>query len=171
MLSHNIRMLRKEKGLSQQELACRLNVVRQTVSKWEQGLSVPDADLLIRLSQELETPVNVLFGENRQEKDTDELKVIANKLEVINLQIAESKKRKEEIMLAVMVIVMIGLFAGWVWLYMDQSSYMSWDYSDPETAVLATGMHIMEWLFVRFSPFFLIICAVNIFVVLKSRYR
>ena len=95
MLSHNIRMLRKEKGLSQQELACRLNVVRQTVSKWEQGLSVPDADLLIMLSQQLETPVNILLGENRQEKETDDLKVIANKLEIINLQLAESKRRKE----------------------------------------------------------------------------
>ena len=171
MLSHNIRMLRKEKGLSQQELACRLNVVRQTVSKWEQGLSVPDADLLIRLSQQLETPVNILLGENRQEKETDDLKVIANKLEIINLQLAESKRRKEFMVLAAMVVVMIGLSAGWVWLYLDHSSYMNWDYSDPETAVLATGMHVMEWLFVRCSPFLLVICAVIIFSILKQRYR
>lgn len=68
MLSHNIRMLRKEKGLSQQELACRLNVVRQTVSKWEQGLSVPDADLLIRLSQQLETPVNICLGKTDKKR-------------------------------------------------------------------------------------------------------
>ena len=49
MLSENIKRLRKAKGLSQEELAVKLNVVRQTVSKWEQGLSVPDADLLIKL--------------------------------------------------------------------------------------------------------------------------
>ena len=39
MLSENIKTLRKSKGLSQQELAVKLNVVRQTVSKWEQGVS------------------------------------------------------------------------------------------------------------------------------------
>lgn len=40
MLSENIRRLRKAKGLSQEELAVKLNVVRQTVSKWEQGGSL-----------------------------------------------------------------------------------------------------------------------------------
>ena len=62
MLSENIKTIRKSKGLSQKELAIKLNVVRQTVSKWEQGLSVPDADLLISLSQALETPVSTLLG-------------------------------------------------------------------------------------------------------------
>ena len=47
MLNENIRALRKSKGLSQQELAIKLNVVRQTISKWEQGLSVPDSEMLI----------------------------------------------------------------------------------------------------------------------------
>ena len=47
MLNENIKAIRKSKGLSQQELAIKLNVVRQTVSKWEQGLSVPDSDMLI----------------------------------------------------------------------------------------------------------------------------
>lgn len=50
MLNENIRALRKSKGLSQQELAIKLNVVRQTISKWEQGLSVPDSEMLISLS-------------------------------------------------------------------------------------------------------------------------
>ena len=45
MLSKNIQSIRKSKGLSQQELAIQLNVVRQTISKWEQGLSVPDSDM------------------------------------------------------------------------------------------------------------------------------
>lgn len=63
MLNENIRAFRKAKGLSQEELAIRLNVVRQTVSKWEQGRSVPDADMLIALSETLETPVSILLGE------------------------------------------------------------------------------------------------------------
>lgn len=51
MLNENIKAIRKSKGLSQQELAIKLNVVRQTVSKWEQGLSVPDSDMLISMSK------------------------------------------------------------------------------------------------------------------------
>ena len=58
MLSENIKTFRKAKGLSQEELAVKLNVVRQTISKWEQGLSVPDSAMLIALSQTLETPVS-----------------------------------------------------------------------------------------------------------------
>ncbi len=63
MLNENIRELRKAKGLSQEELAVRLNVVRQTVSKWEKGLSVPDADMLVAIGEAFDTPVSVLLGE------------------------------------------------------------------------------------------------------------
>ena len=62
MLNENIKAIRKSNGLSQQDLADKLNVVRQTISKWEQGLSVPDSDLLIALSEALETPVSTLPG-------------------------------------------------------------------------------------------------------------
>ena len=63
MLNENIRAIRKSKGLSQEELAIKLNVVRQTISKWEQGLSVPDSDMLLAISEALETPVSTLLGE------------------------------------------------------------------------------------------------------------
>lgn len=63
MLNENIRALRKAKELSQEELAVRLNVVRQTVSKWEKGLSVPDADMLVAIGEAFDTPVSVLLGE------------------------------------------------------------------------------------------------------------
>ena len=69
MLSENIKAIRKSKGLSQEELAIKLNVVRQTISKWEQGLSVPDSDLLIAISEALETPVSTLLGETVTEPD------------------------------------------------------------------------------------------------------
>ena len=55
MLSNNLKRIRKSKGLSQEELAIKLNIVRQTVSKWENGLSVPDSDMLITLADELDT--------------------------------------------------------------------------------------------------------------------
>ena len=73
MLNENIKAIRKAKGLSQQELAVKVNVVRQTVSKWEQGLSVPDSDMLLALSEALETPVSVLLGETVVEPEADTL--------------------------------------------------------------------------------------------------
>ena len=93
MLSKNIKAIRKSKGLSQQELAIKLNVVRQTVSKWEQGLSVPDSDMLISLSEVLETPVSTLLGETVIEAEADNLKAISEKLESCKQKsIAEMKK-------------------------------------------------------------------------------
>ena len=89
MLSENIKALRKAKGLSQEGLAARLNVVRQTVSKWEQGLSVPDSDMLIALSEVLETPVSTLLGETVTQPKADDLKAISEKLEVRNLQLVQ----------------------------------------------------------------------------------
>ncbi|VHX21115.1 transcriptional regulator [Clostridioides difficile] len=96
MLSQNIKAIRKSKGLSQQELAIKLNVVRQTISKWEQGLSVPDSDMLISISEVLETPVSTLLGETIVESEVDNLKVISEKLEVINLQLAQRKNMKRK---------------------------------------------------------------------------
>lgn len=89
MLSNNLKRIRKSKGLSQEELAIKLNIVRQTVSKWENGLSVPDSDMLITLADELDTSVSVLLGETVMEPMTDDLKAISEKLEVINLQLAK----------------------------------------------------------------------------------
>ena len=89
MLNENIKNLRKAKGLSQEELAIKLNVVRQTVSKWEKGLSVPDSNLLISLADELDTSVSILLGETVQEPCVNELdlKSLSEKLERINLHL------------------------------------------------------------------------------------
>lgn len=85
MLNENIRITRKAKGLSQAELAAKLYVVRQTVSKWEKGLSVPDSKMLLALSEALETPVATLLGETISLPAASDLQAIAQKLEVINL--------------------------------------------------------------------------------------
>lgn len=76
MLNENIKRIRKSKGLSQEELAIKLNVVRQTVSKWENGLSVPDSSMLIILANELDTTVSELLGEPVAEPTTDDLKIL-----------------------------------------------------------------------------------------------
>ena len=115
MLKENIKLIRKQKGLSQEELAIKLNVVRQTISKWEQGLSVPDSELLVSLSDVLETPVSVLLGETISEGDTDNLKEIAKKLEIINLQLAQKKENNRKIwhwLFIVICLALIGLFVG-----------------------------------------------------------
>ena len=77
MLNENIKNLRKAKGLSQEELAIKLNVVRQTVSKWENGLSVPDSSMLISLADALDTSVSELLGEVTIKHDTDDIKAIS----------------------------------------------------------------------------------------------
>ena len=91
MLNENIKAVRNSKGLSQEELAIKLNVVRQTVSKWERGLSVPDSEMLISISEVLETPVSVLLGETVEESAPENLKALSEKLEVINLQLARQR--------------------------------------------------------------------------------
>ncbi len=168
MLNENIKAIRKSKGLSQQELAVKLNVVRQTVSKWEQGLSVPDSDMLISISEALETPVSTLLGENVIESEADDLKAISAKLEVINLQLAQRKNTGKRILhwfLISLCIVIIALFAILLAL---ESSYLNWDYSDPETAVLGVAFHSFEWLYVRAAPIILIGAGIGIFLTRKK---
>ena len=72
MLKDNLKILRKNKGLSQEELSIKLNVVRQTISKQESGLSVPDAEMLISISEVFETPVSEILGENIEKKEKEQ---------------------------------------------------------------------------------------------------
>ena len=69
MFSENLKAMRKAKGYTQEEVAIKLNVVRQTVSKWEKGLSVPDADVLIKLAEVLDTKVSILLGGSIADKE------------------------------------------------------------------------------------------------------
>ena len=167
MLSENIKAIRKSKGLSQQELAVKLNVVRQTISKWEQGLSVPDSDLLLSLAETLETPVSTLLGENVTEPEADAVKAIAEKLEVLNLQLARRKVLRRGILhwglisLCVVIVVVSGAFIA------ANSPYLGWNFSDPEIAVVGTAFHAFEWLFVRMAPIVLIAAVVGIYMTRK----
>ena len=155
MLGENIKAVRKSKGLSQQELAVKLNVVRQTVSKWEQGLSVPDSDLLIALSEALETPVSTLLGESIPEPEADQLTAISEKLEVINLQLAQITCSRRKILHWLFIVFSAAVVALLALLLLLNSPYQHWDYGDPETAVLGTIYHSLEWLFARVWPFLL----------------
>ena len=169
MLSENIKEIRKSKGLSQEELAVKLNVVRQTISKWEQGLSVPDSNMLIALSEALDTPVSVLLGEIVERTEVNDLKVISEKLEIINLQLAMSRKAKRRkliVFFSLLAIVIIAIFALLIKL---DSPYLEWDYSDPERAVVGVLLHAFEWFFVRLSPVAFIGIIVGIYLIWKKK--
>ena len=102
MLGENIRRLRKEKGFTQEELAVRLQVVRQTISKWEKNLSVPDAEMLQKISDVLETPVDELLGAAvPPESDRNEL---AEQLARINEQLAVKNRRSKRIWTVIAVV-------------------------------------------------------------------
>ena len=91
MLNENIKALRKTNGLTQDELAIRLNVVRQTVSKWEKGLSVPDAEMLQRIAEVFEVSVSQLLGSTISQNEN--VDIIAEQLSRINEQLAVKNNR------------------------------------------------------------------------------
>ena len=113
MLNENLKTLRKQRGLSQQELAVRLHVVRQTVSKWEKGLSVPDADTLIRIAEILEVSVETLLGGKMSDSEDSEggksSSEIAKQLTQINEQLA-IRNRRTKIVLKVVGILLLLFF-------------------------------------------------------------
>lgn len=168
MLSENIKTIRKSKGLSQEELAIKLNVVRQTISKWEQGLSVPDSDMLISISEVFETSVSTLLGGSIIESKVDDLKVISEKLEIINLQLAKRMTTRRKmfhwllISLCAAIVIISAVLIG------SSSPYLGWDYSVPETAFVGVAFHAFEWLFVRSAPIVLIASIVGIFLTRKK---
>ena len=130
--------------------------MRQTISKWEKGLSVPDSDLLISLSEVLETPVSILLGETIDETKPDDLKVISEKLEVINLQLAKRKEARRKIFhwgfisLCTLTVIVFAV------IFVLNSPYLGWNYSAPESAVMGVGFHAIEWLYVRIAPVILL---------------
>ena len=112
MFGENLKTLRKQKGFSQEELAARLHVVRQTISKWEKNLSVPDADTLIRLAEILEVPVSELLGAKIENENT--ASDVAEQLSRINEQLAIKNRRSRRIWKIVAIIlaaiVLINIF-------------------------------------------------------------
>lgn len=137
MFNENLKALRKQKGFTQEELAIRVNVVRQTVSKWEKGLSVPDADSLQRIAEILDVGVNELLGVDftKEASQND----VAEQLARINEQLAIKNRRWNRFWKIVGVILLINiiLFALGYFLYapvissqtsMVEETVMDWEY-------------------------------------------
>lgn len=169
MLNENIKKLRKAKGISQEELAIRLNVVRQTVSKWENGLSVPDSAMLIRLAEELNTTVSTLLGETVAESGPDGLQALAEKLEAVNLRLArQSAARTRAVRIALTALCVLAV-AGFAAFAAIGGSYLDWDYGDPEAAVAGTILHGIEFVFVRAAPFVFLASAAGLILTFRRK--
>ena len=135
MLGENIKILRKQKGYTQETLASQLNVVRQTVSKWEKGISVPDAELLNSMAELFEVPVSTLLGSTIEEGEPDadsRIDEISKQLAILNEQLANQAVRKRKttrrvmtaalIVIAAAVICVFLFFAAMILLRYDQNS-------------------------------------------------
>lgn len=168
MLNENIRNLRKSKGLSQEELAVKLNVVRQTISKWEKGLSVPDSSMIISLAEELDTSVSTLLGETVQEECLSE-ENISEKLEVINLQLAKRSEIRIKVIRYLLIWVCAIIAVVFIAFAAMNSEYLNWDFNNPELAIVGTVLHGFEFLFVRIAPFAFIGSVIGIVFTYRKR--
>lgn len=123
MFSENLKTLRKQKGFSQEELASRLHVVRQTISKWEKNLSVPDADTLIRLAEILGVSVSELLGSKIETENGNVTNDVAEQLSRINEQLAIKNRRSRRIskVIAIIAIILAAIFLISIFIIMALS--------------------------------------------------
>jgi len=160
MLRENLKNLRKAKGLSQEELAIKLNVVRQTISKWEKGLSVPDSEMLIRIAEELDTTVTLLLGETVAPDEPEDIKALSAKLELLNGQFAKQNENRRRIWRAIFIavavmagMVLLGELIGFIYSQavmssIEESTAIIGGADGPTGILIAgTGNPIGEWLF------------------------
>ena len=134
MFSENLKAVRKAKGYTQEELAIKLNVVRQTVSKWEKGLSVPDADVLSRMADVLDTKVSVLLGGAvEEEADTN---AVAEQLAKISEQLAIKNRRSKMIWKIIGIVLLLTVVFNvlMVVLYSVNTS-TGWSESDNQSVI------------------------------------
>ncbi len=127
-------------------------------------MSVPDSDMLLSISEALETPVSILLGETIIESKVDDLKAISAKLEVINIHIAQRKNTRKRLLHWFFISLCVVIVAIFVILLVLESPYLGWDYSNPETAILGVVVHSFEWLFIRVAPAILIGAMIGIFL-------
>lgn len=136
MFSENLKNIRKAKGISQEAMAEQLHVVRQTISKWEKGLSVPDADILIRVAEILEVSVGELLGSPIAPPEN--VDVIAQKLEQINFSLAERNRRSRLLWKIAAGIVVFFAIVTIVLIILSASAYHSFDEHSDTKMIIQT---------------------------------
>ncbi len=126
MFKDNLKTIRKEKGFSQEQLAVRLNVVRQTVSKWEKGLSVPDAERLIEIADILNVEVRDLLGKKIEVKESEQqIDVVASELaklkELLVIYGEKAGRMKKKVVHAagiiLLIIIFIAIYDSWTEMF------------------------------------------------------
>ncbi len=137
MLNENIKERRKAKGLSQEELALKLNVVRQTVSKWEKRLSVPDAEMIVQIAEVLDTTVNVLLGEKIPDSEnSDYFTTLTAKLERLNEQYSKQNEHRRKAWRVVFAVVLsVSILSLIRYLFFFGSIYQIKNIGDASTNV------------------------------------
>ena len=141
MFSENLKAMRKAKGYTQEELAIKLNVTRQTISKWEKGLSVPDVDFLFKIADVLETNVGTLLGGaimDEVNKDT-----VAEQLAKISEQLAIKNRRSKRIWKIVGIVLLTILALNLLLAIFGMSAYTSFS-TDGKTTVKTTVIEMNE---------------------------
>ena len=131
MFAENLKKIRKDKGYTQEILAEKLNVVRQTVSKWEKGLSLPDVDMLSKIANVLETDVNILL--DGQITTTDQSEIV-KQLAKINEQLTIKNRRYKKIMKTIAIILIIVIF-GILLVILNIGTFISISNSETTTTV------------------------------------
>ena len=124
--------------------------------------------MLLSISQALETPVSTLLGETVIESKADDLKVISEKLEIINLLLAQRKIARQKMLHWLFISAFVITVIITAILLASNSQYLGWDYSEPETAVVGVAFHAFEWLFIRLAPIILLGAIVGIFLTRKK---
>ena len=132
MLAENLKKIRKDKGYTQEILAEKLNVVRQTVSKWEKGLSLPDVDMLSKIANVLETDVNILL--DGQITTTDQSEIV-KQLAKINEQLTIKNRRYKKIMKTIAIILLIIVIFGILLVILNIGTFISIYNSETTTTV------------------------------------
>ena len=125
--------------------------------------------MLIALSEALDTPVNILLGETIAEAKADSVKVLSEKLEVINLQLAQRTILRRKVFHLLFLSFCTVIILIFVSLILIGSPYLNWNYTDPETAVVGVLFHIFEWTFIRLAPILFIGSVVGIFLTRQNR--
>ena len=144
MFSENLKAVRKAKGYTQEELAIKLNVVRQTVSKWEKGLSVPDADVISRIEDVLDTKVSVLLGGSvKEEANTN---AVAEQLAKISEQLAVKNRRNKRIweIIGIVLLVIVIFNIMMAVLFSVNTSSSSWSENNNQSVIEIDGTDIEE---------------------------
>lgn len=108
-LGERLYELRKKKGLSQEEVAEKLNVTRQSVSKWETDESKPDFDKIVPICELYEISTNELLNGTKEEKEEKEVEVINN-----------DNKKKRAILISTAVFL---YFAALIWIVVSEVAF------------------------------------------------